>query len=86
MGLKPHEVRKLTLKHFNLMLTGYINNQNREWDRTRHLMSYIASFSGMGASEFLKPQDIWPLPQDSEGVKKMIKTLDQAKQLLNEFE
>lgn len=86
MGLKPHEVRKLNLKHFNLMLTGYVNAQNREWDRTRHVMSYIASFGGMGSKEFLKPQDIWPLPQDTEGIKKMIKTVEQAKKLLNEFE
>lgn len=86
MGLKPHEVRKLNLKHFNLMLTGYIHGQNREWDRTRHLMSYIATYGGMGSSEFVSPKDVWPLPQDMEGVKKMIKTVEQAQQLLNEFE
>ena len=86
MGLKPREVRLLTLKHFNLMLTGYINAQNREWDRTRHVMSYIASYAGMGSKEFLKPSDIHPLPQDFDDIKRMIKTVDQAKQLLNEFE
>lgn len=86
MGLKPAEVRKLTLRDFNLMFTGYLANQNREWDRTRRLMSFIASFSGMGAKEFMKPEDIWPLPTDREGTKKMIKTVEQATQLLKEFE
>lgn len=86
MGLKPQEVKKLTLKHFNLMLTGYVNRQNREWDRTRHIMCYVANFSGLGSTEFLQPKDIRPLPQDSDDVKKMIKTPEQAKQLLNEFE
>ncbi len=86
MGLKPREVRRLTLKEFNLMLTGYIQRQNREWDRTRHLMSYIASFAGMGAQEFVDPKKIWPLPSDNDGQKKMITTAAQAEQLLKEFE
>lgn len=86
MGLMPHQVRKLTLKHFNLMLTGYMQNQHREWDRTRHLMSYVATFGGMGAKEFIQPQSIYPLPQDFEGLKKAIKTPEQARQLLKEFE
>lgn len=86
MGLSPREVRRLNFRHFNLMLTGYLNRQNREWDRTRHLMSYIATYAGMGASQFVSPQEIRPLPQDYEDIKQPIKTVEQARKLLNEFE
>lgn len=86
MGLKPNEVRLLTMKEFNLMFTGYLARQDREWNRTRHLMSYIASFAGMGANEFVDPKRIWPLPVDREDQKKYIKTLKQCLELINEFE
>lgn len=68
------------------MLTGYLAKQDREWNRTRHLMAYIQTFAGMGAKEVARPQDIWPLPMDREGEKKMITTEKQALELLKEFE
>jgi len=87
MGLKGHEVRKTTLKEFGLMLNGYIARQHREWDRTRHIMSYIATFAGLGAKEFVTPQSVYPLPTDGEETKKMkITTSAQAEKLLKEFE
>lgn len=86
MGLKPSEVRKLTMKEFNLMLTGYMARQNREWDRTRHIMAFVATYGGMGASEFIEPRTIYPLPSDRENEKKPIKTKEQALKLLKEFE
>lgn len=49
-------------------------------------MSYIASFSGMGAKDFVHPKNIWPLPFDQEDQKKYIKTLKQCLDLINEFE
>lgn len=86
MGLKPFEVNLLTMKEFNLMFTGYLAREDREWNRTRHLMAYIRMFAGMGASEIVRPQDIWPLPIDNGGQKKYIKTLKQCLALINEFE
>lgn len=82
----PLEIKKLTLKEFSLMLTGYLAKQDREWDRTRHIMSYIATYAGMGAKEFVSPQSIYPLPIDKEGEKRMITTEKQALELLKEFE
>ena len=86
MGLKPVEVRLLTMKEFNLMFTGYLAKEDREWNRTRHIMSYIASFSGFGAKDFIHPQSVWPLQMDNEEKKKYIKTLKQCLELINEFE
>lgn len=85
MGLKPSEVKTLTLKDFNLMLTGYYRRQDHEWNRTRHIMSFILNYGGMGASDHYKPQDIWPLQMDKEDEKKMITTIHQAIELLKEF-
>lgn len=86
MGLKPLEVDVLTMKEFNLMFTGYLARQDREWNRTRHLMSYIVSYAGMGANEFVDPKSIWGLPIDREDQKKNIKTMKQVLDLINEFE
>lgn len=68
------------------MLTGYLAKEEKAWNRTRNLMSYIVSYGGMGTSEFVTPESIWPLPMDEEDQKKMIKTLAQAKVLINDFE
>lgn len=68
------------------MLTGYMARQNREWDRTRHIMSYVATFGGMGSSEFVEPTKVYPLPSDREYEKKPIKNKEQALKLLKEFE
>lgn len=80
------DYRKLTMKEFNMRLRGYLARQDREWDRTRHIMSYVATFGGMGSSEFVEPKNIYPLPSDKENEKKMIKTTQQALRLLKDFE
>lgn len=68
------------------MITGYLRRQEKEWNHTRHLMSYILNYAGMVAPEnFVRPQDIWPLSLDKEDVKKIITTMHQAMQLLKEF-
>lgn len=86
MGLKPAEVERCTLKDFNLMLTGYQRRQEREWDRTRHIMAFILNYAGWGAKEFHHPKDIYPLGLDKENEKRKITTLKQALALLKEFE
>lgn len=86
IGLKPSEVRSLTMKEFNLMFTGYLARQDREWNRTRHLMACVINFAGMGAKDFMQPQTIWPLASDKEDQKKYIKTIKQCLELINEFE
>lgn len=85
MGLKPKEVKALLLRDFDLMLTGYQRRQERETNRTRHLLSFIQAFSGMGGSEYIPPEQIWPLALDEENKKRMITTFAQAKQLLKDF-
>lgn len=86
MGLRPLEVEACTLRDFSLMMTGYQRREEREWDRTRHIMAFILNFSGWGAKEFQHPKDIYPLGIDRENEKRRITTLKQAWALLNEFE
>lgn len=86
MGLKPMEVEACTLKDFNMMLIGYQRRQEREWDRTRHIMAFILNYGGWGAKEFQHPKDIYPLNIDRENDKRRITTLKQALALLKEFE
>lgn len=85
MGLKPLEVKALTLKDFNLMYTGYFRRQEKEWNRTRHVMAFILNYGGMGAKQFQKPQDIWPLEMDKQITKRRIRTMAQAMSLLKEY-
>lgn len=85
MGLKPKEVSRLTLKEFNLMYTGYFRREEKEWNRVRHLMTFILNYGGMGAKQFQKPQDVWPLEMDKQHVKKRITNHVQAKELLKQY-
>jgi len=86
MGLKPAEVERCTLGQFNLMLTGYKRRQERDWDRTRHIMAFILNYAGWGAKEFHHPKDIYPLDLDREEIKHRITSRKQAWALLKEFE
>lgn len=86
MGLKPLEVEACTLKDFNLMLIGYQRRQEREWDRARHIMAFVANYAGFGSREVLHPKDVYPLELDRENEKRRITTLKQALSLLTEFE
>jgi hypothetical protein len=86
MGLKPDEVERCTLGQFNLMLLGYQRRQEKEWDRTRHIMAFILNYAGFGAKEFHHPKDIFPLHMDNEDKKKRINSIKQAYALLKEFE
>lgn len=85
MGLKPIEVKALTIREFNLMLTGYRRRQEEEWNHTRHIMAYVLNYGGMGTQQLYKPQDIWPLDLDTENEVKPIRTMQQALQLLKEY-
>lgn len=86
MGLKPLEVKKLTLRDFNLMFTGYQRRQDVENNRTRQVMTFILNYGGMGANEYFPAEKVWPLAMDKEDEKKMITSLRMAKDLLQEFE
>lgn len=85
MGIRQPEVDFIELKEFDLLLTGYIRRQERETNRTRHLLSSIEAFSGMGGGTYTPPQERWPLAIDEENKKQMIATLSQAKKLYKEF-
>jgi hypothetical protein len=86
MGLSPEQVRCTTYKEFNLLLTGYYRRQEQEWNRTRHLMAFIMNYGGMGSTEYIRPEDLYPLQMDRENEKRMITTAAQAAELLREFE
>ncbi len=85
IGLKPLEVEQCTLREFNLMMTGYHRREERETNRTRMMMSYIASYA-FGQTKFIAPRDIIPLDMDKEDVLRPISTHKQAEALLNEFD
>lgn len=85
MGLKPLEVESCTLREFDLLMTGYHRREEKEWNRTRHMMSYIASCA-YGAPKFIPPRDIITLEMDKEDGIRPITTLKQALSLLNEFD
>jgi len=85
MKMKPLEVKALLLKDFNLMLTGYMRAEEREWNRTRHLMSFILNYGGVGSKDYHTPQSIMPLDMDAENTKRLITTMKQAIQLFKEF-
>ena len=86
MGMSGREVEGCTLREFNLRLIGYRRRQEREWDRTRHLMAYVFNFGGMGATEVKQPKDIYPLDIDGDIGIRPITTRNQAMVLLSEFE
>ena|GEM_PF-1571154 len=85
IGLKPREVKTLHLKDFNLLLYGYHRRLEQEKNQTRHLMAFILNYSGMGATEHVSAQQIWPLSMDEESEKQFITTMKQAEQLFKEF-
>ena len=85
MGLRPWEIKKITLGEYALMYIGYHRRHEQEWNRTRHLMYAVINFGGMGTTTTVPPSQIWPLDMDSYGEQKMITTLAQAIQLLREF-
>lgn len=85
MGMKPHEVKALYLRDFNLMLTGYFRRKEIEDNRMRHIMWSVINFGGMGTTSPVTPDHIWPLTMDKEVEKRMITSLAMAIQLLKEF-
>jgi len=97
-GLKPWELRRVTLRDFNAMYVGYRRRQEEMWDMHRRTWGYIIGFAGMGIKKGEKlptPQELWELPyRDSgmgvtEGVaekSKPITTEAEALELLKQFE
>lgn len=67
------------------MMTGYQRREEREWNRTRHLMTYTLNYGGMGVKKIYQPKEIWPLSLDTEDEKRMITTMAMAMELYKEF-
>jgi len=84
--MMPHQVKSLHYKDFMLMHMGYEKREEREVNRTRHIMAYIRMFGGVGATEVTLPKDVWPLSMDSENEKKLITTMKQAMEMLKDFQ
>lgn len=68
-----------------MVLEGYVAREENEWDRTRNLMAFIATFAGMGSKEVVDPTKIMKLHKDRVIVVKPIRTYAQAIDLLNSF-
>lgn len=90
MGLKPDEVRSLTLSEFNLMYTGYRKRNEKDWDIARRTWAYTIMFAGMGLKDKnakIEPEKLWPLvfTDRQESSNRKITSMAQARELLNEF-
>lgn len=87
MGLKPIEVKRLTLGEFNAMYTGYKRRQEHEWDRTRHVMTTVIN-GYFGIKKSYTPEQVMKLEKDrnTADIIPKIKSDYEAYQLLREFE
>jgi len=97
-GLKPWELRRVTLRDFNAMYVGYRRRQEELWDMHRRTWGYIIGFAGMGIKKGEKlptPQELWELPYRDAGMgvtevvaekAKPITTEAEALELLKQFE
>lgn len=85
MGLKPAEVKALTLKEFDLMLTGYQERVEEQWDLTRHIMWATITYSGMGLKKPISVQEVLPLHKDSKNKKRYIINEFQAVAFIKTF-
>lgn len=85
MGLKPREVDALTLKEFDLMVTGYQEREEERWDMTRHLMWAMISYGGMGLKKPITPQETMPLNKDRKYRKRYIINEFQAIEFIKTF-
>ena len=87
MGLKPKEVRALTIKDFNHMLIGMMRRKEHDWDVARNTWSYIINYP-YGVKNYVSPQALRKLPITDGGNKEKIKRITnhtEAEELLNEF-
>ena len=90
MGLKPDEVKELTLGEFNIMYAAYRRRGEKDWDIARRTWAYIMTYGGLGLKDKnhkIKPEDLYPLPFTDfrENSVRKITSMDQARKLLNEF-
>lgn len=85
MGLKPPEVKALTLKEFDLMLTGYQERMDEQWDMVRHGMWATISYSGMGLKKPISVQEVMPLFMDRKNRKRFIINEFQAIEFIKTF-
>jgi hypothetical protein len=96
-GLKPWELRRVTLRDFNAMYVGYRRRQEEMWDIARNTWSYMMVYGGMGLKKDAKvpsPQELYPLQfrdkemqMESGAAKaKPITSIEEAFELLKEFD
>lgn len=82
MGLGVLEVKSLTLVSFTQLLKGYYDRQEEQWDMTRHIMSTVMNYGGMGSSKFVSPEEVIKLSRDDRGKVRYITTMKSAIELL----
>lgn len=86
MGLKPREVKLITLREFYLMHSGYKRREEKLWEHTRYTAATIINYGGMGAKKLVQPKELIRLELDKEYEIKPIRTIRAAQKLLKEFE
>lgn len=83
--MRKPDINFVCLNEYELIFTGYLRRQDRETNRTRHLMSHIQAFAGMGGGSYTPPDELWPLSIDEENKKRFITTMAMAKELFKDF-
>lgn len=80
------EIKRLTLSEFNKVATGYNEREEDAWDRTRHVMSSIINYGGMGGGKkYYSPQEVLSLSKDKEEAVVHINSDIHAYKLLERF-
>jgi hypothetical protein len=68
-----------------MVLEGYIAREENEWDRTRNLMAFIATFAGMGATKVMQPSEVMSLQKDLIDRIMPTRSYKEAMELLQSF-
>jgi hypothetical protein len=66
LGLKPWEFWELTWPEYDDCRSGYGLRQEREWDRTRHIMTIIHNVNCSKKSQQLRPDQLIRLSWDRQ--------------------
>jgi hypothetical protein len=69
-----------------MVLEGYIAREENEWDRTRNIMAFLATFGGMGAKKVVQPSEVISLHKDMLDKIKPIRSYKEAMELLKTFQ
>lgn len=67
------------------MSTADSDREEDEWDRVANIMATVINFAGMGTKEPVSPQDLFSLRKYEEDSIKVITSLEDVKELLEQM-